>query len=62
MVEVDNLNKKLKISQVIEEILSYQRSSFNKIGLGYIGEASCKEDANANPSKSNKEEAPCNQY
>jgi hypothetical protein len=54
-VEVDKLNKNLKSSQVLEDILSYQRSPFNKSGLGYIGETSCKEDGNANPSKSIEE-------
>jgi hypothetical protein len=53
-VEVENLNK-LKSSQVLEYILSYQRSSFNKVGLGYIGETSCKEYANATPRKSVEE-------
>jgi hypothetical protein len=51
-VEVDKLKKNLKSSQVLEDILSCQRSSFNKACLRYIGEASCKEDANANPNKS----------
>jgi hypothetical protein len=54
-VEVVKLNKNLKSSQVLEDILSCQRSPFNKAGLGYIGEASCKEDANANPNKSVEE-------
>jgi hypothetical protein len=54
-VEVDKLNKNLKNCQVLEDILICQRSPFNKIGLGHIGEASCKEDANANPIKSIEE-------
>jgi hypothetical protein len=33
-VEVDKLNKNLKGSQVLEDILNNQRSSFNKAGLG----------------------------
>jgi hypothetical protein len=54
-VEVDKLNKNLKSSQVLEDILSCQRSLSDKAGFGYIGEASCKEDANANPNKSVEE-------
>jgi hypothetical protein len=45
----------LKNSQVLEDILSCQRSHFNKESLGYIGEASCKEDENTNPNKSIEE-------
>jgi hypothetical protein len=48
-VEVDNINKNLKRSQVLE---GFQRSPLDKEGFGYIGEASCKEDANSNPNKS----------
>jgi hypothetical protein len=33
-VEVDKINKNLKSSQVIEDIIYCQRSPFNKIGLG----------------------------
>jgi len=54
-VEVVNLNKNLKNSQVLEDILSCQTSPFNKEGLGYIGEASWKEDENVNPIKSIEE-------
>jgi hypothetical protein len=54
-VEVDKLNKNLKSSQVLEDIISCQRSPFNKTGLGYTGEASCKEDANTNPNKNIEE-------
>jgi chromosome segregation ATPase len=41
-VEVEKLIKNLKRSQVLEGILSCQRSPFDKEGFGYIGEASCK--------------------
>jgi hypothetical protein len=54
-IEVEKLNKNLNIYQVLEDILSHQMSPFNKAGLGYIGEISCKEDTNANPNKSVKE-------
>jgi hypothetical protein len=54
-VEVVELNKNLKISQVLEYIRRCQRSPINKAGIGYIGEASCKKDANVNPSKSGEE-------
>jgi len=50
-VEVEKLNKNLKSSQVLEDILRYQRLLFNKVGLGYIDEASSKEDANDNLNK-----------
>jgi hypothetical protein len=50
-VEVNKLNKKLKSSQVLEDILDYQRSPFDKVGIRYIAEASCKEYENANPDK-----------
>jgi hypothetical protein len=45
----------LKSSQVLEDILIFQRSPFNKASLGYIGEASCKEDENSNTYKSVEE-------
>jgi hypothetical protein len=51
-VEVVKINRNLKISQVLEDILNRQRSPFNKAGIRYIGEPSCKEDANTNPNKS----------
>jgi hypothetical protein len=51
-VEVKKINKTLKRSQVLEDILSCQRSPFNKAGIGYIGGASCKEDENVNTNKS----------
>ena len=43
-VEVKNLNKNLKSSQVLEDILNCQRSPFDKSNIGYIGEE------NINPS------------
>jgi hypothetical protein len=45
----------VKSYQVLEDIFRYQRSPFNKTGLGYIGETSYKEYANVNPSKSIEE-------
>jgi hypothetical protein len=61
-VEVDNLNKNLKSYQVLEDIFSCQRSPFDKTCLGYIGEASCKEDEMQIPARALKrEEAPHNQ-
>jgi hypothetical protein len=54
-VEADKLNKKLKSYKVIEDIISCQRSPFNKPGLGYTGEASCKENANTNTYKNVEE-------
>jgi hypothetical protein len=39
-VQVDNINKKFRASQVIESIVTYQRSPFNNGGIGYIGETS----------------------
>jgi hypothetical protein len=56
-VEVENIKR----SQVLEDILIYQRSPFNKVGLGYIGETLCKEDGNSNPSKSVEERGSSNQ-
>jgi hypothetical protein len=41
-VEVDKLKKNLKSSQVLENIISCQRSPFNKTGLGYTVEETCK--------------------
>jgi hypothetical protein len=54
-VEVVKLNKNLKSSQVLEDILRCQRSPFNKTCLGYIGEASCKEYINGSSRKSIEE-------
>jgi hypothetical protein len=45
----------LKRSQVLEDILSCQRSPFDKACFGYIGEASCKEDENSNPNNTIEE-------
>jgi hypothetical protein len=50
-VEVVKLNEHMKSPQALKDVFSYQRSSFDKTGLGYIDEASCKEDAHANFSK-----------
>jgi hypothetical protein len=54
-VEVDKINKNLKSSQVLEDILNCQRSPFDKEGFGYIDEASCKEYKNTNPNNSVRE-------
>jgi hypothetical protein len=54
-VEVVKLNEDMKISQVIEDILSCQRSPFNKEGFGYIDEASCKGYAHAKFNKISEE-------
>ena len=48
--EVDLLNKNLKSSQTLDDILSHQRSPLDKSGLGYAGESSRKNDANPNAS------------
>jgi len=42
--EVDLLNKNLKISQTLDDILSHQRYPLDKSGLGYAGESSSKND------------------
>ena len=42
--EVDLLNKNLKISQTLDDILSHQRSPLDKLGLRYAGEPSRKND------------------
>ena len=36
--EFDLLNKNLKSSQTLDDILSHQRSPLDKLGLGYVGE------------------------
>jgi hypothetical protein len=54
-VEFDKLNKNLKISQVLEDILNCQRSLSDKASFGYIGEASCKEDVKSYSNKSIEE-------
>ncbi len=41
--EVDLLNKNLKSSQTLDDILSHQRSPLDKSGLGYAGESSKQE-------------------
>ena len=48
--EVELLNKNLKISQTLDDILSQQRSPLDKSGLGYVGEPSSKND-NASKNK-----------
>ena len=48
--EVDHLNKSLKSSQTLDDILSHQRSPLDKSGLGYAGESSNKNDAIPNAS------------
>ena len=48
--EVDLLNKNLKSSQTLDDILSHQRSPLDKSGLRYAGESSRKNDANSNAS------------
>ena len=53
--EVDLLNKNLKSSQTLDDILSHQRSPLDKSGLGYEVESSSKNDAN--PNASNKKDA-----
>lgn len=46
--EVDLLNKNLKSSQTLDDILSHQRSPLDKLGLGYSGESSSKNDNASN--------------
>ena len=48
--EFDLLNKNLKSSQTLDDILSRQRSPPDKLGLGYAGDPSSKNDANPNAS------------
>jgi hypothetical protein len=57
-VEVDKLNKNLKITQVLEDILICQRSPFDKTSFGYIGEPSCKEYGNVNHNKESGSSTP----
>ena len=52
--EVDLLNKNLKSSQTLDDILYHQRSPLDKSGLGYAGESSSKSDAT--PNASNKKD------
>jgi len=49
--EVDLLNKNLKSSQTLNDILIHQRSLLDKSSLGYASESSSKKDANPNSSK-----------
>ena len=44
------LDKNLKSSQTLDDILSHQRSPLDKSGLGYAGELSNKNDVNYNSS------------
>ena len=46
--EVVLLNKNLKSSQTLDDILSHQRSPLDKSGLGYAGEPSSKNDNASN--------------
>ena len=46
--EVDLLNKNLKSSQTLDDILSHQRSTLDKSGLRYAGESSRKNDNASN--------------
>ena len=48
--EFDLLNKNLKSSQTLDDILSHQTSPLDKSGLGYAGESSSKNDASPNAS------------
>jgi len=50
-VEVDKMNNKSNNSLVLDNILSCQRPSGDKIGLGYIGASSSKEDTRSKPPK-----------
>lgn len=52
--EVELLNKNLKSSQTLDDILSHQRSPLDKSGLGYASESSRKNDEN--PNASNKKD------
>ena len=46
--EVDLLNKNLKSSQTLDDILSHQRPPLDKSGLGYACEPSSKNDNSSN--------------
>ena len=46
--EADLLNKNLKISQTLDDILNHQRSPLDKSGLGYAGESSRKNENASN--------------
>ena len=58
--EVDLLNKNLKSSQTLDDILSHQRSPLDKAGLGYVGEPSSKNDnaSNKDVSKPRRNDTP----
>jgi hypothetical protein len=45
--KISSLLFSLKISQVLECILNFQRSPLDKAYIEYISEASCEEDSNA---------------
>ena len=51
----EKLNRNLNRCQILEDIIIFQRSSFNKTSLGYVGEASCKENENTNTYKNVEE-------
>jgi len=42
--KVEGMNKILKSSQALDDMLSYHRSPFDKSGLGYVGEPSNKDE------------------
>ncbi|MCY6524821.1 hypothetical protein, partial [Actinobacillus pleuropneumoniae] len=42
------MNKILKRSQALDDMLSYHRCPFDKLGLGYVGESSNKNDNASN--------------
>ena len=45
------MKKTLKSSQALDDILNNQRCPFDKLGLGYIGESSSKNDNASNKKK-----------
>ena len=57
-VEVDKLNKNLKRSQVLDDILSCQISPCDKKGLGYTTKSPCEEDTSSKSLKVKYEENP----
>jgi len=48
--KVEGMNKTLKSSQALDDMLSHQRCPFDKSGLSYVGESSNKND-NASKNK-----------
>ena len=42
--KVEGMNKIMKSSQALDDMLSYHRSPFDKSGLGYVGESSNKDE------------------